>query len=305
MKTSVRLLILLASLTGCVKEDTDPAAGNSPPVAPPPQESRESQMARTSPQPSPQPDTDGAPSSLVPDANEPAEALAQYQEARRLIIAGDRDQARSLLEQGTARFPESRQLHQQYSDLLWDLSNGTDPDLLKKSGQEAARALEIGLRSGSVDDQLTNRLAEALGRTGDRETFERIFQQALGRHPSPAVHLHYARGLSLLGDPRAEEAFREAVQLQPSGDAVAGYGEWLLDHGRYQEVLDRFPSSTPLQYVHFLRGVALEKLQRADEARQEYDQFRGSSATSPAPARFKIEGSQAQAGIQFEETGRS
>jgi tetratricopeptide (TPR) repeat protein len=209
------------------------------------------------------------------------------------------------MEQGTARFPDSRPLHQQYSDLLWDLSNGTDPDLLKKSGQEAARALEIGLRSGSVDTQLTQRLAETLGRTGDRETFERLFQQALGRHPSPAVHLHYARGLSLLGDPKAEEAFREAVQLQPTGDAVAGYGEWLLDHGRYQEVLDRFPSSTPLQYVHFLRGVALEKLQRADEARQQYDQFRDSSATSPAPARFKIDGSQAQAGIQFQEAGRS
>jgi tetratricopeptide (TPR) repeat protein len=299
MKTSVPLLILLAALTSCVKEDTDPAAGNSPAVAPLPQESRESRMARTSPQPSDQPDKGG------PDAGEPAEALGRYQEARRLIAAGDQDQARSLLEQGTARFPDSRHLHQQYSDLLWDLSNGTDSDLLKQSGQEAARALEIGLRSGSVDHQLTNRLAETLGRTGDRETFERLFQQALGRHPSPAVHLHYARGLSLLGDPKAEEAFREAVQLQPSGDAVAGYGEWLLDHGRYQEVLDRFPSSTPLQYVHFLRGVALEKLQRADEARQEYDQFRNSSAASPAPARFKIDGSQAQAGIQFQEAGPS
>jgi tetratricopeptide (TPR) repeat protein len=294
MKTFVSLLILLAALTSCVKEDTDPTAGNSPAVAPLPQESRESRMARTSPQLSAQ-----------PDASEPAEALAQYQEARRLIAAGDRDQARSLLEQGTARFPESRHLHQQYSDLLWDLSSGTDPDLLKKSGQEAARALEIGLRSGSVDYQLTRRLAETLGRTGDRETFERLFQQALGRDPGAAVHLDYARGLSLLGDPRTENAFRDAVQLQPNGDAVVEYGEWLLDHGRYQEALDRLPGSTQLRYVHFLRGVALEKMKRADEARQEYAQFREHSATSPAPARFKIDGSQAQAGIQFQETGLS
>ena len=294
MKTSVRLLILLASLTGCVKEDTDPAAGNSPAVALPPQESRESQMARTSPQPSPQ-----------RDAGEPAGALTQYQEARRLIAAGDREQARAILEQGTARFPESRHLHQQYSDLLWDLSNGTDPDLLKQSGQEAARALEIGLRSGSVDYQVTRRLAETLGRTGDRETFERLFQQALGRDPGADVHLDYARGLSLLGDPGAENAFRDAAQIQSNGDAVVEYGEWLLDHGRYQEALDRLPVSPQRRYVHFLRGVALEKMKRPDEARQEYAQFREHSATFPAPARFKIEDSQAQAGIQFQETGRS
>jgi len=294
MKSSVRLLILLASLTGCVKEDTDLAAGNSPAVALPPQESRESRMARTAPQPS-----------LQGDAGEPAKALAQSQEARRLIAAGDRDQALSLLEQGTARFPDSRHLHRQYSDLLWDLSGGTDPELLRKSGEEAARALEIGLRSGSVDYQVTRRLAETLGRTGDRQTFERLFRQALGRDPGAAVHLDYARGLSLMGDPGAENAFRDAAQIQSNGDAVVEYGEWLLDHGRYQEALDRLPASPRLRYVHFLRGVALEKLNRAGEAGQEYARFRDSSAAFPAPARFKIEGSQAQAGIQFEETGRS
>ncbi|HEV2856646.1 MAG TPA: hypothetical protein VHC97_27915 [Thermoanaerobaculia bacterium] len=237
---------------------------------------------------------------LPQDAEESPEALAQYDEARRLLGAGEREEARALLAEATALYPESQRLHQQYAELLWDLSRGTDRKLLKESGRETALALEAGLRAGSVDYQLTRRLADTLGRTGDRQTFERLFQQALARDPSAAVYLDYARGLSLLGDPRAEDAFRQALQLQPEGDAAADYGEWLLDHKRYQEALDVLPGSTPLYYVHFLRGFALEKLKRTEEARQEYAQFRDYSATFPAPARFRIPKSPAQAGIRFQ-----
>ncbi len=302
MKTRLSLLILLATLTACVRETTDRPG---PATAPAQQGAADSTMVKTSPPPPAPQGEVGAPSTLAPDANESPEALAQYQEARRLIVAGDREQARTVLEKAIAQFPESRHLHQQHAELLWDLSGGTDPVLLKASGQEAAKALEMGLRSGSVDYQLTRRLAETLGRTGDRQTFERLFQQALARDSSAVVQLDYARGLSLFGDARAEEAYRKAVQLEPRGDAVAEYGEWLLDHGRNQEALDVLPAATPLRYVHFLRGVALEKLKRTEEARQEYAQFRDYSATFPAPARFRIAGSQAQAGIQFKEVSGS
>lgn len=243
------------------------------------------------------------PPAFPQDAEESPEALAQYDEARRLLGAGERDEARALLEEATAQYPESQRLHQQYADLLWDLSRGTGRKLLKESGREAALALEAGLRAGSVDYQLTRRLAETLGRTGDRQTFERLFQQALARDPSAAVYLDYARGLSLLRDPRAEDAFRQALQLQPEGDAAADYGEWLLDHRRYPEALDVLPEATPLYYLHFLRGFALEKLKRTEEARQEYAQFRDYSATFPAPARFRIPKSPVQAGIRFKGKG--
>lgn len=241
------------------------------------------------------------PPAFPQDAEDSPEALAEYEEARRLLGAGQREEARALLAESTAQYPESQRLHQQYAELLWDLSRGTDRKLLKESGRETALALEAGLRAGSVDYQLTRRLAETLGRTGDRQTFERLFQQALARDPSAAVYLDYARGLSLLGDPRAEEAFRQALQLQPGdGDAAAGYGEWLLDHKRYQQALDVLPGSTPLYYVHFLRGFALEKLKRTEEARQEYAWFRDYGATFPAPGRFRIPRSPAQAGIRFQ-----
>jgi thioredoxin-like negative regulator of GroEL len=236
------------------------------------------------------------------DANGTPEELAQLQEARQLIAQGDRERARALLQAATARFPESRRLHQQYAELLWDLSAGKDPALLKQSGQEAARALEIALRSGEVDYVLTGRLAETLGRTGDRETLDRLFRQALERDPSAVVQLDYAHGLALMNDPRAEEALARAARLQPDGDAMVQYAEWLLDHGRNQEALDRLPGSGPLRYLHFLRGFALERLGRSGEAREEYAQFRDYSATFPAPERFRIPGSQAQAGIRFKES---
>ncbi|MFL6232131.1 MAG: hypothetical protein ACJ76N_03275 [Thermoanaerobaculia bacterium] len=205
----------------------------------------------------------------------------------------------------TAQFPNSRHLHQQYAEVLWDLSGGRDRALLTQSGQEATRALEIAFRFGKVDYGLTDRLAETLGRTGNRETLDRLFQEALKLDSSAVIYLNYARGLALLGDPRAGDLFYKAAQLQPDGDAMVRYGEWLLDHGQNQQALDRLPRSGPLRYVHFLRGIALERLGRADEAKQEYAQFREYSATFPAPERFRIPGSRLQAGIHFKEAADS
>jgi tetratricopeptide (TPR) repeat protein len=243
---------------------------------------------------------------LVPDPNESPEILARYHEARRLIAEGAWDQAKASLERAVAEFPESRHLHQQYADLLWHLSKGTDPALLRQAAREAVRAMGIGLQFGKVDYTLTARLAETLGRTGDKETLDRVFTQALAKDSSAVVYLDYAKGLSLLRDPRAEEVLKKAVQREPSGDALAQYGEWLLDHGREREVLEMIPENAPLHYLHFLRGVALERLNRPDEARSEYQRFAAYSATFPAPARFKIPGSKLQAatGIQFDESGR-
>jgi tetratricopeptide (TPR) repeat protein len=285
MKSAPLTLVFLL-MVSCSREAAERSA-----AAPAPAPARQATAAASSP------------STVEP--NDPPEALSQYQEARRLIAQGDRGQARTLLQAATARFPESRRLHQQYAELLWDLSGGEKPALLKQSGREAARTLEIALRSGQVDYALTGRLADTLGRTGDRETLDRLFHQALDRDSSAVVQLDYARGLALMNDPRAEASLAKAAQLQPEGDAMVQYGEWLLDHGRNQEALDRLPRSGPLRYLHFLRGLALERLGRSGEAREEYAQFREYSSTFPAPARFKIPGSQAQAGIRFKEARSS
>lgn len=120
--------------------------------------------------------------------------------------------------------------------------------------------------------------------------------------PTFETYLHYALGLGLLDNPRAEMIYHQAIELQPKGnvDALAYYAEWLLDHGRESEVLSLLPSDTHFEYLHFLRGVALERLGRLDEAEAEYAQFAAFSIDFPAPNRYRVPSSPIQVGIQFE-----
>ncbi len=304
MRAKLLLLILLALTVSCVRQPAEKPSVDRGSPAPAP-EKTEGRMVETLPPATSEP-TGPDSGTLVPDPNESPEILARYQEARQLIAGGEWERAKGLLERAIAELPESRHLHQQYAELLWYLSKGTDPALLRQAAREAVRAMEIGLRFGKVDYTLTARLAETLGRTGDRETLDRLFTQALEKDSSAVVYLDYAKGLSLLGDPRAEDVLKKAVEREPGGDVLAQYSEWLLDHGREREVVDAIPAMTPLYYLHFLRGVAFERLNRPVEARREYGRFTTYSATFPAPARFKIPGSklQAEAGIRFAEPGR-
>ncbi len=295
----VLFLLPLSCLRQSSQQSSDPAAPAREPAK------TEGRMVETRP-PVTSEATGRDSGTLVPDPNESPEILARYHEARRLIAEGAWDQARALLERAIAEFPASRHLHQQYAELLWYAAKGKDPTLLRQAAREAVRAMEIGLQYGKVDYTLTARLAETLGRTGDKESLDRIFTQALAKDPSAVVYLDYAKGLSLLGDPRTEDVLKKALQREPSGDALAQYGEWLLDHGREREVLKTIPEETPLHYLHFLRGVAFERLNEPDEARLEYGRFAAYSSTFPAPARFRIPGSklQAEAGIRFAERSR-
>jgi tetratricopeptide (TPR) repeat protein len=243
---------------------------------------------------------------LVPDPNEPPEVVAQYQEARRLIAQGQHNEARALLDRAVEQFPESRHLHQAYADLLWYESKGSDPALLRQSAEQAVRATELGLRSGTVDYALTARLAATLGRTGDKDRLDHIFKQLLAKDPSSTMYLDYAAGLALVGnDVRAEDAFRQALRSDPNGDAAAQYAEWLLDRRREREALEVLPKETPVYYIHFLRGVALERLGHREDARAAYDRYREYNKTFPAPTRFRIAGSPAQSGIRFEDKDNS
>ncbi len=144
-------------------------------------------------------------------------------------------------------------------------------------------------------------LAQALGKIGDAETLDGPFQRALAVAPTFETYLNYGLGMSLLGNPEAEELYKRAIALQPSGnaDGLAYYGEWLLDHGREAEVLGLLSADSQVAYMHFLRGVALERLNRPGEARAEYARFVPLSLDFPAPDRYRLPGSAAQVGIRF------
>jgi hypothetical protein len=55
-------------------------------------------------------------------------------------------------------------------------------------------------------------------------------------------------------------------------------------------------------YPHFLRGVALERLGKIDQARAEYALYKTFSQEFPAPAKYRIDGSPSQHGIRFEDS---
>jgi hypothetical protein len=302
MPSKSLLFVLSLSLTvlSCLRQAPSGPSGGEASTSQPP---ATTVMAETPP-PAPPAGGGGSgeQSNLVPDPKEPREAIERYWEARRLATEGKWDQARQLLEKATREFPDSRHLHQEYADLLWHLSKGTDQDLMKQSAREAVRALELLLQARRMDYSLTDRAATTLGRTGDKETLDRIFTEILKQDSSATIHLDYAKGLALLKDPRAAAELKEAARLDPNGDATVRYAEWLLDQGRDREALEALPASSPLYYVHFLRGFAFERLHQPDEARLSYGRYTTYGLTQPAPARFRIAGSrlQAEAGIRFE-----
>jgi tetratricopeptide (TPR) repeat protein len=245
------------------------------------------------------------PSTLKLDPNETAEISQRYSRAQKLIARGAWRRAQTILEQGLAKFPESRHLNRLYSDLLWYQSRGgEDAALTRLSGAAAVKAMEVALGFGTVDFLLTERLAQTLGRTGDEATFEQLFAEALTRAPHSIARYQYAMGLSRMGSPRAEDAFKAAIKAPAEGDAHASYAEWLFDRSRHADALNMLPASPQkLYYLHFLRGVALERANRTDEAREAYQRFRDFSAHFPAPAKFRIQGStlQQESGIHFDD----
>ncbi|HEX3128299.1 MAG TPA: tetratricopeptide repeat protein [Thermoanaerobaculia bacterium] len=237
------------------------------------------------------------------DPNEDSADLAdRYRQSRRLIASGQWSRAKTLLEASLAIYPDSRNLHQLYAELLWYMSDGTNRNLLKQAAREAVRAAEIGLGFETVDPSLTRRLAEVLGRTRDKAAFEKIFNAIRKVDDGAGVRLEVARGLRLMKDSGTEAAFHDALDGAEGELAMTDFGEWLLDQRRDDEVLSLLPKNPGLRYIHLLRGVALERLGRMQEARGAYVQFANYSRFFPAPARFRIPGStlQAETGIRFQ-----
>lgn len=237
-----------------------------------------------------------------PDPNEPVEPLRLYLDGQQMLRDGKVDEAVALFRSAVAGYPDCRHAHAGLGYALWQrYQQSQAEDDLRAAVQEFILADEIGMKYGRV--HYTHPIAIGLGQLKDPTTMNSYFEKALkdGNEPYLA-NLDYARGLSLLEDPRAEEWYKKAMAVEPEGvaDAVAYYAEWLLDHGREAEVVDLVRDDIRIQYVHFLKGVALERLGRPGEARREYERYRRMSADFPALVRYRIEGSEAQTGLVFE-----
>jgi len=236
------------------------------------------------------------------DPNESPEIVQVYWKGIELVRQGHWADAKILFTEAVSRYPESRHLHKGLAEVLWYLAEEENtPSALEQASREIVQAVEIGLKFNKV--RHTWLLAQILGRIGDLKTLNNLFTQILALGPTFTSYLDYAAGLSLMDDPGAELAYLQAVRLQPKGnvEALVAYSEWLLDHGGEPKVLTLLPADVHNPYLHFLRGVALERLKRLAEAKAEYAQFSVFSADFPAPSRYRIPGSPAQAGIQFDD----
>lgn len=149
----------------------------------------------------------------------------------------------------------------------------------------------------------TDPIAEGFAQLGESEKMDEFFSRALQiGDRSYLTRLHYARALDWLDDGRAEEWYQKAMEIQPEGnfDALAHYVEWLLSREREKEVPNLINAQEPAYYLRFLRGVALERLGRVDQAALDYAYAADFSRDFPAPARYRVEGSEAQKDIVFE-----
>lgn len=237
-----------------------------------------------------------------PDPNEPVELLRLYLEGRQLLADGRVDEAIALFTEAVARYPACRHAHAGLGAALWQRYESTgDLDDLHAAVKEFIRGAEIGMNYGKV--RYTYYVGWGLAQLGDAKKIDDFFGRALQiRDYSYLTHMHYAQALSWLGDARAEEWYKKAIEIQPEGniDALASYAEWLLDQDREADVLHLISPDEHVQYLHFLRGVALERLGKAEQAKEAYAQYVEFSAHFPAPTKYRIEGSRAQEGIVFE-----
>ncbi|HXI98547.1 MAG TPA: hypothetical protein VNG73_06350 [Gemmatimonadaceae bacterium] len=230
-----------------------------------------------------------------------------YELARQMAMNGAWDQAEALLKTSLANDPANGDLHRLSAEVSYyyykDLGRA---EALDDVAAHALRAFELALNAHSLDLRAADLVADTAAAVKDPAVLDRLFAKAALYDNSGHIALAHARALAALGSPRAEAEFRYAASLASDGntEAVEEYAERLLDAGRASNALDllaRYEQSATNPYVHFLRGVALEHVGATAQAATEYAKYASFSAEYPAPARFRLSGStaQASAGIRF------
>jgi tetratricopeptide (TPR) repeat protein len=168
-----------------------------------------------------------------PDPNEPVEPLRLYLEGQQMLRDGKVDEAETLFRSAVASYPDCRHAHAGLGYALWQrYQQGRAKDDLHAAVREFILADEIGIKYGRV--HYTYPLGIGLGWLEDPATMDSYFEKALkdGNEPYLAS-LDYARGLSLLGDPRAETWYKRAMAwslkawqtpwpITPSGSSIMG-----------------------------------------------------------------------------------
>lgn len=212
--------------------------------------------------------------SQFPDPNETVEVLQAYLDGDQALREERLDDALRIFEKAVKEFPHSRHAHEGYGRALMEKYRTTqDLPLLMAAADEYYTATEIGLKYGKV--KYTDQLVAILEETKDAERFKTLFAEIFTSFPHDYLATHdYAKGLALLDDPNAEEMFKKAIKLRPegSGQVIADFGEYLIVQERYEDALANMELQPEdrLSYIHLLRGFALEKLGRLEEAKKEY-----------------------------------
>jgi tetratricopeptide (TPR) repeat protein len=241
-------------------------------------------------------------SAEYPDVNEPAALLQSYLEGRRQLRLGNTDAAIKIFRAAVKEFPDRRHAYAGLALGLWQQYEGTrEMNVLRASVKAYLRAADIGMRYGRV--LYTGYIGPGLTALKDKKRLDDFFQRALSVDDNRYLTLlDYARALATLSDTRAEEWYLKAINEQPAGnmDATTYYAEWLLDTGKEAEVIVFIGTDPPIDYLHFLRAVALERLGHTRDVGKEYDAYRRFNANFPAPAKYRIPGSRSQTGLIFE-----
>ncbi len=237
-----------------------------------------------------------------PDPNEQVEPLRAYLESAELLRAEKVDEAITPMQATVEKYPESRHVHAGLGYALYTrYEKSKSEDDLRDFVRELLEADKIGLEYGRVP--YTTIIALGLGKLRDIDRLDVYFQQAINA-PNRVYRatLDYARGLALMNDPRTDEWFGRAMEIEPTGigDAVAYYAEWLLDQGENESVIKLINEQVNLNYAHFLKGVALEKTRKFRKAKKEYEKYREMSVHFPASLKYRIQGSEQQRELFFE-----
>ncbi|MEW6052284.1 MAG: tetratricopeptide repeat protein [Nitrospirota bacterium] len=270
--------------------------------------------------------------SNLPDRNESVEALRAYLEEVEKVkhsikrrgfgepIDTEGESIVVWLEKSVGRllsmrdkYPESRHLYEGLGRIYRELYyHSQRKEYLEKAADAFTQAEDLGAvhaieGNPFIGMHYVDEMTEVLSIVGDRKRVDKYFSRLI----TPTItytYLNYAKVLSKLNDPKAEEFFEKVLTIRQDGDInpVVEYAEYLLDRGKNKEalcILQQLNPSEDYSYTYFLKGFALERMGKLKKAEEEYKKYLKFSDTggyrAPLPTKYKIPGSKLQKDIFF------